>query len=60
MVQSSAEDVDQYLAGLPEARRGALTEPRALCRAELTGFREVTAYDMPAYEREGAGRAERS
>ncbi|MFD3788656.1 iron chaperone [Streptomyces cyaneofuscatus] len=55
MVQSSAEDVDQYLAELPEARRGALTELRALCRAELTGFREVMAYGMPVYERDGTG-----
>ncbi|RLV64551.1 DUF1801 domain containing protein [Streptomyces sp. CBMAI 2042] len=55
MVQSSAEDVDQYLAELPEDRRGALTELRALCRAELTGFREVMAYGMPAYERDGTG-----
>ncbi|MFW3464645.1 hypothetical protein [Streptomyces sp. 058-1L] len=47
MVQSRAEDVDQYLAELPDARRGALTELRALCRAELTGFREVMAYGMP-------------
>ncbi|MGW9306188.1 iron chaperone [Streptomyces cyaneofuscatus] len=55
MVQSSAEDVDQYLAELPEARRGALTELRALCRAELTEFREVMAYGMPVYERDGTG-----
>ncbi|MFD8061024.1 iron chaperone [Streptomyces cyaneofuscatus] len=55
MVQNSAEDVDQYLAELPEARRGALTALRALCRAELTGFREVMAYGMPAYERDATG-----
>ncbi|MYX04042.1 MULTISPECIES: DUF1801 domain-containing protein [unclassified Streptomyces] len=53
MVQSSAQDVDQYLAEAPEARREALTRLRALCRQELTGFREVMAYGMPAYEREG-------
>lgn len=55
MVRSNAEDVDQYLAEAPEARREALTALRALCRAELTGFREVMAYGMPAYERDGAG-----
>lgn len=55
MVQSSAQDVDQYLAEAPEARREALTRLRALCRQELTGFREVMAYGMPAYEREGKG-----
>ncbi|MFE2976011.1 iron chaperone [Streptomyces sp. NPDC059258] len=55
MVQSGAQDVDQYLAEAPEARREALTRLRALCREELTGFREVMAYGMPAYEREGKG-----
>ncbi|NUV98785.1 iron chaperone [Streptomyces sp. CAI 127] len=58
MVQSSAQDVDQYLAEAPEARREALTRLRALCRQELTGFREVMAYGMPAYEREGPGTGE--
>ncbi|MFD3975099.1 iron chaperone [Streptomyces cyaneofuscatus] len=55
MVQSRAEDVDQYLAELPEERQTALTELRALCRAELTGFSEVMAYGMPVYERDGTG-----
>ncbi|WP_103512288.1 iron chaperone [Streptomyces sp. SM13] len=58
MVRSSAENVDQYLAEAPEARREALTALRALCREELTGFREVMAYGMPAYEREGPGTGE--
>ncbi|MFJ6614945.1 iron chaperone [Streptomyces sp. NPDC091289] len=58
MVRSRAENVDQYLAEAPEARREALTALRALCREELTGFREVMAYGMPAYEREGAGTGE--
>ncbi|MET8825324.1 DUF1801 domain-containing protein [Streptomyces sp. NPDC004610] len=56
MVRSTAETVDAYLDGLDEARddrRAALTRLRALCRAELTGFREVMAYGMPAYERDG-------
>lgn len=52
MVQSKAEDVDTYLAEVPEERREALGRLRALCRAELAGFREVMAYGMPAYERE--------
>jgi len=55
MVQSSAEDVDQYLTEVPEGRREALTALRALCLAELTGFREVMAYGMPVYERDGTG-----
>jgi uncharacterized protein YdhG (YjbR/CyaY superfamily) len=53
MVQSSAETVDDYLAEVPEERREALAGLRELCRAELTGFTEVMAYGMPAYERAG-------
>lgn len=53
MVQSKAEDVDTYLAEVPEERREALGRLRALCRGELTGFSEVMAYGMPAYERDG-------
>ncbi|USQ85495.1 DUF1801 domain-containing protein [Streptomyces phaeoluteigriseus] len=55
MVQSQAEDVDGYLAEVPEERRVALTRLRELCRAELHGFVEVMAYGMPVYEREGIG-----
>ncbi|AWW39805.1 hypothetical protein ADL00_14620 [Streptomyces sp. AS58] len=53
MVQSKAENVDAYLAEVQEDRRAALSRLRDLCRAELSGFREVMAYGMPAYEREG-------
>ncbi|WP_328862801.1 iron chaperone [Streptomyces sp. NBC_00306] len=53
MVQSQADDVDGYLAEVPEDRREALTRLRELCRGELQGFTEVMAYDMPAYERDG-------
>lgn len=53
MVRSAAEDVDGYLAELPEERREALAGLRELCRTELTGFTEVMAYGMPAYERDG-------
>lgn len=53
MVQSRAEDVDGYLAEVPQERRDALTRLRQLCRTELTGFGEVMAYGMPAYERDG-------
>lgn len=55
MVQSKAEDVDGYLAEVPEERREALTRLRDLCRAELQGFTEEMAYGMPAYDREGFG-----
>ncbi|MFD5111207.1 iron chaperone [Streptomyces sp. NPDC058391] len=53
MVRSEAEDVDGYLAEVPEERKDALAGLRALCRAELKGFSEVMAYGMPAYERDG-------
>lgn len=54
MVRSEASDVDGYLAGVPAERRDALDRLRQVCRAELTGFDEVMAYGMPAYERDGA------
>ncbi|PWI09447.1 DUF1801 domain-containing protein [Streptomyces sp. NWU339] len=53
MVRSTVQDVESYLAEVPEPRRAALAELRRLCRAELTGFTEVMAYGMPAYERDG-------
>ncbi|MCQ4208960.1 iron chaperone [Streptomyces longispororuber] len=53
MVHSAAKDVDAYLTEVPDERRDALTELRQLCRRELTGFTEVMAYGMPAYERDG-------
>ncbi|MEU9301737.1 DUF1801 domain-containing protein [Streptomyces sp. NPDC048269] len=46
-------DAVTYLAGVPEARRPALTRLRELCLAELPGFEEVIAYGMPAYVRPG-------
>jgi uncharacterized protein YdhG (YjbR/CyaY superfamily) len=55
MVQSSATNVDAYLAEVPEERREALARLRELCRAELVGFDEVMAYGMPVYERDGVG-----
>ncbi|MET8701322.1 iron chaperone [Kitasatospora sp. NPDC058032] len=57
MVQSSAATVDDYLAEAPEDRRAVLAELRRLCRRELTGFTEVMAYGMPAYERDGVAEA---
>ncbi|MCY0954838.1 DUF1801 domain-containing protein [Streptomyces sp. H27-S2] len=50
--------VDAYLAGVPEARRAALTRLRELCAAELTGFEEQIAYGMPVYVRPGAEEGE--
>ncbi|MFB7464003.1 iron chaperone [Streptomyces sp. NPDC056224] len=51
-------DAVTYLAGVPEARRPALTRLRELCLAELPGFAEVIAYGMPAYVRSGEQAAE--
>lgn len=55
MVQSQAEDVDGYLAEVPEERKEALNRLRALWRTELREFTEVMAYGMPVYERDGIG-----
>lgn len=55
MVRSQAEDVDGYLAEVPEERKEALIRLRELCRAELRGFTEVMAYGMPTYERDDVG-----
>ncbi len=53
MVHSAAKDVDGYMTEVPDERRAALAEVRQLCRQELTGFTEIMAYGMPAYERDG-------
>jgi uncharacterized protein YdhG (YjbR/CyaY superfamily) len=55
MAQSRAADVDTYLTEVPGERVEALTRLRDLCRSELTGFTEVMAYGMPAYQRDGTG-----
>ncbi len=54
MVQSTAKDVDAYLAEASEERKDVLVRLRQLCRAELKGSDEVMAYGMPTYERDGA------
>lgn len=46
-------DVDAYVAGPPDHRRGVLTALRDACREELAGFAETMAYRMPSYERDG-------
>ena len=50
---SDAEDVDGYLALVPEGRRAVLSEMRDACRSLLTGFDESMRYGMPAYSRNG-------
>ena len=51
MVQSTAKDVDHDSAEAPPERRPHLERLRDLCRSELTGFREMMSYGMPAYQR---------
>lgn len=51
MAQSAAEDVDGYMAELPQEGKAALAALRQACRDELEGCTEVMAYGMPAYER---------
>ncbi|HEX8568484.1 MAG TPA: DUF1801 domain-containing protein [Caulobacteraceae bacterium] len=51
MAQSKAKDVDGYIAEASPERRPHLERLRDLCRSKLTGFREMMAYGMPAYQR---------
>jgi len=52
-VRSDADEVDGYLAGVPDGRRAILAKLRDACRAELAGFGESMAYGMPTYSRDG-------
>jgi uncharacterized protein YdhG (YjbR/CyaY superfamily) len=52
-VQSDADNVDSYLALVPEGRRAVLSELRDTCRELLTGFDESMSHGMPAYHRDG-------
>jgi uncharacterized protein YdhG (YjbR/CyaY superfamily) len=52
-MQSTAPDVDAYLADVPEDRREVLTAVRRLCLKHLPGSVEGMEYGMPSYAREG-------
>ena len=52
-MRSDADDVDSYLAQVPEGRRAVLGEMREVCRRLLPGFAESMRYGMPAYSRDG-------
>ena len=52
-MHSDANDIDSYLAQVPEGRRAVLTEIRDACRRLLAGFTESMRYGMPAYSRDG-------
>ncbi len=49
-VQSKATTVDQYLAELPEARRTAVGQLRALIREAAPTATECMRYGVPSYE----------
>ena len=53
IVRSDANDVDTYLAQVPEGRRAVLTEMRDVCRRLLAGLAESMSYGMPSYSRDG-------
>jgi uncharacterized protein YdhG (YjbR/CyaY superfamily) len=55
MVQSSAADVDAYMAEVAPKRQAALRRLREMCLTELTGFTESMQYGMPAYDHDGYG-----
>ena len=54
-MQSSAKSVADYVKGVPENRKGAITALRKLCRELLKGYRETMQYGMPCYGRDGVG-----
>ncbi len=52
-MQSAAKTVPAYIKELPAERREIFSRLRAVCRAELIGFKESMAYGMPGYSRDG-------
>jgi len=52
-VQSTATNVDAYLAEIPAERREVLTTIRRLCLKHLPGYEEGMDYGMPSYSRDG-------
>ncbi len=52
-MQSMAADVDRYLEEVPEKRKAALAQLRALCVETLEGYEESMEYRMPGYKRPG-------
>ena len=52
-MRGDADDVDGYLALVPEGRRAVLSEMRGSCRSLLAGFAESMSYGMPTYSRDG-------
>lgn len=52
-MQSTAPDVDAYLAAVPAERRDVLAAIRRLCRDCLPDHVEGMLYGMPTYSRDG-------
>ena len=52
-MQSTAPDVDAYLAEVPAERREVLAAVRQLCLDYLPGYEESMAYGMPSYAKDG-------
>jgi uncharacterized protein YdhG (YjbR/CyaY superfamily) len=52
-VQSTATNVDAYLAEVPVERRDVLAAIRRLCLEHLPGYEEGMAYGMPSYSKDG-------
>jgi uncharacterized protein YdhG (YjbR/CyaY superfamily) len=52
-MQSTAQDVPQYLQNVPDNRRAALDRLRQICLDTLTGYEESMDYGMPCYKKDG-------
>jgi uncharacterized protein YdhG (YjbR/CyaY superfamily) len=52
-VQSTATNVDAYLAEVPAERRDVLAAIRQLCLKHLPGYAEGMEYGMPSYAKDG-------
>lgn len=50
---AGTRNVDEYLAALPDDRRGVLEELRRTIRAAAPDATETVAYNMPAYRVDG-------
>lgn len=51
--ETTAKDVDRYLAGVPEPARGTLEKLRASIRAAAPKATEHISYEMPTFKLDG-------
>jgi uncharacterized protein YdhG (YjbR/CyaY superfamily) len=54
-MQSTAADVDAYLAEVPPERRECTAKLRQLCKKILKGYEESMQYGMPCYRKGDKG-----